>query len=50
MSKKFPDEGTPAYDQVVARVERGDDYQAIAADLGMTYKSFKEVLTMMQNL
>lgn len=39
-NRKFPQPGTPAYDQVVARVERGDDYKAIAADLGMTWKSF----------
>ena len=41
MAKKFPDKDTPLYDQVVARVERGDDYKAIAADLGMTWLSFK---------
>ena len=41
MIKKFPDEGTPKYDQIVARVESGEDYKAIAADLGMTWHSFK---------
>jgi hypothetical protein len=42
MSKKFPDKGTPLYDQIVTRVERGDNYKAIAADLGMTWRSFKD--------
>ena len=42
MAKKFPDQGTPLYDQVVARVERGDDYKVIAADLSMTWRSFKD--------
>ena len=44
MNKKFPDPGTPLYDQVVVRVERGDDYKAIAADLDMTFKGFKDAL------
>lgn len=42
MKKKFPDEGTPLYDQVVARVERGDSYRDIAASIGMTWRSFKD--------
>lgn len=44
MIKKFPDEGTPLYAQVVARVERGDNYKDIIASLvpDMTYKSFKD--------
>jgi len=42
MNKKFPDEGTPAYDQVVARVERGDSYLTIADSLGMTLKGLKD--------
>jgi len=43
-NKKFPDEGTPAFDQVKARVERGDDYRDIAADLDMTFTGFKDAL------
>ena len=43
-NKKFPDKGTPLYDRVIARVERGDDYRAIAADLDMTFKGFKDAL------
>jgi len=42
MNKKFPDEGTPAYDQIVARVERGDSYLTIADSLGMTLKGLKD--------
>ena len=39
--QKFPEEGTPLYDQVVARVEGGEDYKAIAADLGMRWDTFR---------
>jgi len=42
--KKFPEVGTPAYDQVVSRVESGEDYRTIAADLGMTWHGLKEAL------
>ncbi len=42
--KKFPNEGTPLYDQVKARVERGDHYLDIAESLGMTFKGFKDSL------
>ena len=44
MNKKFPDPGTPLYDQVVARVEKGEHYRSIAADLGMTWKGLKDAL------
>ena len=44
MKKKFPDPGTPLYDQVVARVEGGEDYKVIAADLDMTFKGLKDAL------
>ena len=42
MNKKFPDKGTPLYNQIVARVERGDNYKDIADSLGMTWRSFKD--------
>jgi len=42
MAKKFPDEGTPLYDQIKARVERGDSYRDIATSLDMTWRSFKD--------
>jgi len=45
MNKKFPDSGTPLYDQVKARVERGDGYREIASDLTMTLKGFKDALS-----
>ena len=43
-SRKFPRQGTPLYDQVVSRVQRGDNYRDIAADLGMTFKGLKDAL------
>ena len=42
--KKFPDEGTPLYEKVVARVEDGDKYNDIAESLSMTNKSFRDAL------
>ena len=42
MSKrKSPEPGTPLYDQIKARIEQGESYKSVAADLGMTYQSFK---------
>ena len=43
-NKKFPDEGTPLYDQIKSRVESGEDYRLIAADLGMTMKGLKDAV------
>lgn len=40
-NKKFPDPGTPLYDQVVSRVESGEHYKTIAADLEMSLYTFK---------
>ena len=42
--KKFPPVDTPLYDQIKARVERGDHYLAIASDLDMTLKGLKDAL------
>lgn len=44
MRRKFPQPGTPAYDQVVARVEKGEDYRVIASDLGMETRGLKNAL------
>jgi len=44
-SRKFPEVGTPLYDQVVSRVESGEDYRAIAADLGMAWDTFRHQVT-----
>jgi hypothetical protein len=45
MSKrKFPEPGTPLYDQIKARVESGEDYKVIAESLEMTFKGFKDAL------
>ena len=43
-NKKFPDPGTPLYDQIVARVESGEHYRTIAATLDMTWKGLKDAL------
>ena len=44
MAKKFPDKGTPLYDQIISRVESGESYLTIAASLGMTWKGLKDAL------
>jgi len=44
MVKKFPEKGTPLYDQIVSRVERGDNYGDIAESIDMTFKGFKDAL------
>lgn len=41
-NRKFPQPGTPLYDQIVARVEKGEDYRSIAESIGMTWRSFKD--------
>jgi hypothetical protein len=43
-TRKFPERGTPLFDKVVARIERGDDYKDIAASLDMTWRSFKDAV------
>lgn len=43
-SRKFPQEGTPAYEKLVKRVERGDYYGDIADSVGMTHEGLKNAL------
>jgi len=45
-TRKFPEPGTPAFDQIKARVEKGEDYRTIASSLNppMTVKGLKNSL------
>jgi len=45
-ARKFPEVGTPAFDQIKARVEKGEDYRTIASSLNppMTVKGLKNSL------
>ena len=43
--RKFPQPGTPLFDIVKARVEKGEDYLVIASDLDMTRKGFEDALS-----